>query len=210
MYIQILIDNVDSWLNIYINELIEELINMKCKTKFINNSEKVEEGDILLILSCNKIFTNLDLNKYNLVVHESSLPKGKGWSPMTWQVLEGLNRIPITLFEAINEVDSGVIYEQDVILLEGHELIEEIRLKQWCATKNLILKFIEKYPFIKSSEQVGDSTYYKRRNESNSQVDVEKSIAEQFNLLRIVDNERYPAFFILNSQKYILKITKQL
>lgn len=32
---------------------------------------------------------------------------------------------------------------------------------------------------------------------------------EQFNLLRIADNENYPAFFILNGQKYILKIYKE-
>jgi methionyl-tRNA formyltransferase len=30
-------------------------------------------------------------------VHESALPQGQGWSPMTWQILEGASPIPVTL-----------------------------------------------------------------------------------------------------------------
>ena len=36
-----------------------------------------------------------------------------------------------------------------------------------------------------------------------------KSIDEQFNLLRVCDNERYPAFFYKDGVKYILKINKE-
>ena len=38
--------------------------------------------------------------------------------------------------------------------------------------------------------------------------DSNKSLKEQFNLLRIVDNINYPAFFELDRHKYILKIEK--
>ena len=34
-----------------------------------------------------------------------------------------------------------------------------------------------------------------KRTPADSEIDPGKSILEQFNLLRIVDSERYPAFF---------------
>ena len=43
---------------------------------------------------------------------------------MSWQILEGLNKIPITIFEASSNVIQR--YDQDLICLEGHELVDEI------------------------------------------------------------------------------------
>ena len=37
---------------------------------------------------------------------------------------------------------------------------------------------------------------------------INKSIKDQFNLLRIVDDERYPAFFEIDGSKYFIKIYK--
>jgi methionyl-tRNA formyltransferase len=44
------------------------------------------------------------------------------------------------------------------------------------------------------------------RTSKDSKLNMNKTIKNQFNLLRIVDNERYPAYFIYNNKKYILKI----
>jgi methionyl-tRNA formyltransferase len=148
------------------------------------------------------------LNKHNLVVHESDLPRGKGWSPVSWQVLEGKNKMAISLFEATKSVDDGPIYHQIMLELEGHELWPEIKHKQGMITQQLIIKFVQDYPNNTAKPQAGDSTYYQRRTPKDSELDIYKSIADQFNLLRICDNERYPAFFMKDGQKYILKIEK--
>jgi methionyl-tRNA formyltransferase len=47
----------------------------------------------------------LKLYKSNIVVHPSKVPLGKGWSPLAWKVLEGLDYIPVSLFEAVEAVD---------------------------------------------------------------------------------------------------------
>jgi methionyl-tRNA formyltransferase len=47
-----------------------------------------------------------------------------------------------------------------------------------------------------------------KRTLEDSRLDPMKSIAEQFNLLRVVDNSRYPAFFDLDGFRYIVKIEK--
>ena len=147
-------------------------------------------------------------NSINLVVHESALPKGRGWSPLTWQILEGINEIPISLLEVDEKVDSGKIFLRDKIKFQGHELINELRLKQAEYTFKLCKIFIEEYPknLKTGKSQAGRSTYYKKRTPEDSKIDVDKSIKDNFNLLRTVDNSNYPAFFNLNGKKYKLKI----
>ena len=145
-----------------------------------------------------------------LIVHESDLPKGKGWSPLTWQILEGQNRIPVTLLEAADKVDSGMIYGQRWIEFEGHELIDELRAGQAEATHHLCRWFVDHYPASGEggAPQQGEESVYARRRPDDSQLDPYKALAEQFELLRVVDNQRYPAFFDYRGQQYQLRITK--
>ena len=209
MLIQILVDNPNSWIVDYAKQLVNILKKkFDIKVSLIYKHEEVIEGDILCLLSCEKIFKKLDLNKYNLVVHESYLPKGKGWSPLTWQILEGYSKIPITLFEAEEKIDSGVIYNQDFIELNGDELLPEIKHRQGIKTIDLIVDFIENIDKVIGREQIGEETFYPKRKSEDSELDIDKSIKEQFNLLRVCDNERYPAFFTLKGKKYIIKTYK--
>ena len=159
MLIQILVDNKDSWIIPYTVILKNKIIdNFNFEVKLIYDSDCVIKGDVLCLLSCEKIFKKLDLNKYNLVVHESFLPKGKGWSPISWQILEGKNTIPVTLFEANKKVDSGVIYGQEVINFSGHELLTEIKAYSKHFIQNS--KFSEKLP-KKSSKELMLNRYYR-------------------------------------------------
>lgn len=208
MIVQILVDNKNSWYVPFAHKLKEKLSQITDSTLVIHDHSEVKSGDVLCLVSCEKIFRNLELNHTNIVVHESDLPKGKGWSPVSWQVLEGKSKIPVTLFEASKDIDSGVIYFQDFIELDGLELLDEIKNQQGLITNRLIEKYIESYPSIKGKKQFGKSTFYKKRTSIDSELDINKTIKEQFNLLRIVDNERYPAYFTINGKKYTLKINK--
>jgi len=64
----------------------------------VHNANELLTGEFCFYLSYGKIVSKdmLSRFKHNLVVHESDLPQGKGWSPLTWQILEGKNRIPVT------------------------------------------------------------------------------------------------------------------
>lgn len=208
MLIQILVDNVSSWIIPYAEVLYDLLEKKGHDVKLLHSHEEVKKGDILCLLSCEQIFKKLNLNKHNLVVHESDLPEGKGWSPLTWQILEGKNDIPVTLFEASENVDAGDIYAKEYIHLEGHELLDEIKHQQGLKTNKLILDFVDRYPNVKGAAQKGKSTYYPKRMPQDSSIDIAKSIKEQFNLFRVCDNERYPAYFKLNGKKYLIKIYK--
>ncbi|WP_420386058.1 formyltransferase family protein [Roseivirga sp.] len=207
--IQILVDNPNSWIIPYARELVDKLKELDFDARLLHRHSDVVQGDILCLLSCERIFRQLNLNQFNLVVHESDLPKGKGWSPVTWQVLEGKKRIPVTLLEASEEVDAGPIYDKEYIDLEGYELLSEIKHQQGLLTQRLILKFLSRYPNVVAVTQSGKESFYEKRGPEDSRLDPEKSLGEQFELLRVCDNERYPAFFTWRGKDFIIRIYRK-
>jgi methionyl-tRNA formyltransferase len=209
MRIQILIDNTSSWIIPFTKQWIQALNSENISCNLLHNQSEVTEGEILCLLGCEKKYLSLHLNKYNLVVHESDLPTGRGMSPMTWQILEGNNEIVVSLLEATDEIDAGLVYYKEIIKLTGNELAEDWRKLQAEATFKLLNQFIKNFPYNIGNIQNGEATYYPKRNSNDSKMDIHKTIAEQFNLLRVVDNERYPAWFEINGVYYELKIMKK-
>jgi methionyl-tRNA formyltransferase len=209
MKITILTDNPNSWILPYVEELKKQLSEIHTIHHVYKTSDIIG-GDIMLVLSCEKILKleYLKLHKSNVVVHPSKVPLGKGWSPLAWQVLEGCNDIPVSLFEAVEAVDAGDVYIVDYIKLEGHELNDEIKHQQGLLTMKMVKKYIAEFDSMIGIPQSGEETFYPRRRQKENELDINKTIAEQFNLLRVVDNERYPAHFHINGKKYILKIYK--
>lgn len=213
MIITILTDNPKSWYIPYAQKLTRTLLDDGHDAVLVHNVHEIRHGDLAFFLSCEKIIKKdvRDKNKHSLVVHSSDLPKGKGWSPLTWQVLEGKNKITNTLFEAQDKVDAGDIYAQNVIELNGDELLEDLHCLQGESINRLVLEFIQKVKNLNGTalvgkKQVGEESFYPKRTSADSELDVNKSLKDQFNLLRIVDNEKYPAFFNLAGKKYLLKI----
>lgn len=209
MNISILTDNPNSWIIPYVEELKKNL-SKKHQLSHVFNAVDLVGGDINLILSCEKILPTkyLKLYRSSIVVHPSKVPHGKGWSPLAWQVLEGCNKIPVSLFEAVESVDAGDVYLVDYIDLNGHELNEEIKHKQGLITIKMVEEYINNFENLKGKPQSGEESFYQKRTKKYNELDINKTIADQFNLLRIVDNERYPAFFVKDGIEYTVKIYK--
>jgi methionyl-tRNA formyltransferase len=168
-------------------------------------------GDILFLVSCSQLIGDAERAKFPhiLVLHASDLPRGRGWSPHIWSILEGEYLITVCLLEAANPVDSGPIWAKTQFTLEGHELLPEIDQKLFSAELELMSNAVRELGVHRSTPQAGDpGPYRQRRTPSHSRLDPGKSIAEQFDLLRVVDNERYPAFFEYRGKRYVLKIEK--
>ena len=202
----------ESWFIPYAKKFVETLKSNGYESERFNCYMDVDDSyEIVFMLSYFEVADKsfLEKHKHVLVVHESDLPHGKGWAPLFWQILEGKNETPIGLFEASGKVDSGDIYLKDTMKLEGHELHEEIREKQAMKTTELCLNFLENYENLKPQKQEGKESEYKRRTPEDSELDINKSVSEQFNLLRIVNNEKFPAFFRYKDRTYILKIFKR-
>ena len=173
---------------------------------------ELKGGDFCFYLSCGQIVSSEILSRFknNLVVHESDLPKGKGWSPLTWQIIADQNKIPVTLFEAQNKVDSGAIYGQEWMTFTGTELIGDLRQEQASQTFKLCHRFVNEYPAILKTArpQSGEESFYPRRRPQDSQLSINATLKECFPTFRVVDNVRYPAFFEYRGQKYNIAIEK--
>ncbi len=207
--VSILVDN-DSWILPYASDLVDKINHNGDNAVLCRRHEQIEKGMVAFFLGCIHVTPKLILenNLFNLVVHESDLPEGKGFAPLTWQILEGKKTIPVCLIEAIDKVDSGPIYLRKELNFYGNELNDEIRHGQGLITLQLCLEFLEQENVPVAKPQTGKESFYTRRTPLHSELDVHKSIIEQFDLLRVVDNDRYPAFFEINGHTYILKIEK--
>ena len=203
-----LFDRCNDWLAQHFPEYFYASTELDIHTLY--DEKEVRGYDIVFVLGYTKLLKGeiLEANNLLLVVHESDLPKGRGFAPVQWQILEGFNSITVCLIRVFDEADTGDICEKMTLSLSGTELYDEIRMKQAKITFKLIEQFLKKYPNINFTKQKGEPSIYKRRTPSDSQLDVDKTIREQFNLLRISNNEEWPAFFEISGQTYQLKIEK--
>jgi methionyl-tRNA formyltransferase len=211
MKISILCSSPDHPVNSSLVEWQVEMIKAGHNVDIFRRKCELKGGDLLFLISCSEIIAEIDRNKFkhSLVIHASDLPEGRGWSPHIWAIAEGRNNIIVSLLEADDSVDSGDIWMKKTFTLEGHELLSEINKKLFQIELELMTEAVENYADIKPYGQVSPcEKYYSKRTSESSCLDLDKSIKEQFNLLRVVDNTRYPAYFVFEGHKYTLKIEK--
>ena len=173
-------------------------------------NEVPPEGDILFLVSCSEFVTKpiRQRFRYTLVLHASDLPQGKGWSPHVWSILQGASKITVSLINAEDEIDSGDIWQKVTFDLDGTELYQEINQKLFAAELSLIEWACKHIDNAKSQAQQGEQSYFKRRSPEHSRIDPELSLAEQFDLLRVCDEERFPAYFDFRGQRYRIRLEK--
>ena len=207
--VTVVVDN-HSWIVPYAEQLVLRARSLGFEAIFAGSYDAMNGGDIAFCLGCTKIAreSTLAKNKWNLVVHESALPLGRGFAPIAWQVINGARSIPVVLMQADVGADTGPIVEQDEIKLTGYELCDELRRMQGEMTIVLCERFLEKHPDCPLQPQIGEPTYFRRRTPEDSRLDPDRTIRDQFNLLRTVDNDRYPAFFEIDGHRYQIQISR--
>ena len=180
------------------------------KVDVFSSKKELTGGDILFLISCNEIITCEIRKQYTktLVIHASDLPAGRGWSPHIWQILEGQNLFTVTLLEAEDKVDTGAIWKKLNFQLQGHELADEINEKLFDTELKLMSFAIENFHVKPIAQKEGTSSCYSKRTPQDSKLDPNKTIAEQFNMLRVADNNRFPAFIDHFGYRYFLKLEK--
>jgi methionyl-tRNA formyltransferase len=146
-----------------------------------------------------------------LVLHASDLPRGRGWSPYIWEIASGASEFTVSLIEASEPVDTGRIWLKTKCRFEGHELLPEIHERLFAAETELMTQAVERLETLEPQPQQGEpGPYFRRRTPEDSRLDPERSIAAQFDLLRVVDSQRFPAFFEHRGHRYRLTIEKEV
>jgi len=215
MKIQILISKT-SWANNFQKNILYKIKKFSKKIKIIDSHLKLQKKyDVNIVFSYFKIIPKkyLKRSKANIVPHESDLPKGRGMSPLTWQILENKNEIVFSLVEASQKVDMGKIYYKKKIKIPKDALFDDIKKIQLKTNLLLIDRFLNYFKknkkLPKGKDGIGKGNFYNKRTTKDSRLNINQTIKKQFNLLRIVDNNNYPAFFKMYGKKFFIKITKK-
>lgn len=182
------------------------------QVELVRKKSELSGGDILFLISCSEIVGSADRSAYRatLVLHASDLPRGRGWSPHIWQLIEGAGEITLSLLEAEDKVDSGRIWKKLKFPVPKHALWDEINARLFDAEIELIDFAVSEFEQIRPTAQdlTIEPSYYARRTPTDSQVDPSQSIASQFDRIRVCDPNRFPAFFELHGKKYKLILEK--
>lgn len=211
MKISVICSNLSHPVNSYLSDWIER----HCRDHeidLVQNKSQLRGGDILLLVSCSELMTEQDRAGYgvSLVLHASDLPKGRGWSPHIWELAGGATHITLSLLEVAEKVDSGKIWKKVRIPLPSTLLWDEINHLIFTAEIELMDFAVASYGRIQPQAQAlgVEPTYFRRRTVEDSRIDPHKSIAEQFDLIRVCDPARFPAFFDLRGRRYTLKLER--
>ncbi len=156
--VNILMDGPDCWILPWARQLQEKLRQRGFRTRLAVAEHELQPADVCFLLGCTRLLPEslLAMHRHNIVVHESRLPRGRGFAPLSWQVLEGASEIPFSLFEATGEADSGPVYLEDAIRLQGTELMPELRTLQGEMTVSLCLRFMDAGGALEGRPQSGE------------------------------------------------------
>jgi methionyl-tRNA formyltransferase len=177
----------------------------------LSDRSELTSGDVLFLVSCRQIVGRALRSQFRrvFVLHASDLPKGRGMSPHVWAIVGGADRVCVSLMEAADTLDTGDVWLKTWFSLDGHELLPEINAKLFAAELELMTRAVEDFETLQPAPQTGEpEPYLRARTPDDSRLDPDKTLAEQFNLLRVVDNERYPAFMDHRGHRYVVRIEK--
>ncbi|WP_028304744.1 formyltransferase family protein [Oceanospirillum maris] len=196
-----------------VNQMLERWIakHSDINVQLCRTLSELTGGEILFLISCSELVSQKIRShyKHTLVIHASDLPKGRGWSPYIWEVIAGATEITISLIEANDKVDTGNIWRKVTRNIPSHALYDEINNALFDAEEELMDFAVSNYQSIKPAPQVDDhASYYPKRTPSDSEIDPQRSIADQFDKIRVSDPSRYPAYFEFRGHQYKVTLEK--
>lgn len=198
-----------------VNRFLKQWISKNQKSHEVSLLRKRSElrgGDLLFLVSCHEIIRKSERQLFGktLVIHASDLPQGRGWSPHIWTIAEGGSDITLSLLEANDATDSGDIWKKLAIKIPKHALWDEINQYVFRAELELMDFAVANFETVQPEAQNPSikPSYFDKREPGHSEIEPNKSIAEQFDLIRVCDPNRFPAFFKLHGHTYAIHLEK--
>lgn len=157
--------------------------------------------DLVFFIGWSHIIPNILIDKYKCIcLHPSPLPKYRGGSPIQNQIINGEVDSAVTFFIMDQGLDTGDIIYQSYISLNGKlddifKNIELIGIKDI----NKIITDYKNNQIVTYKQDDSKSTFYKRRNESESEINIEEILNDEpvylYNKIRSL-NDPYPNAYI--------------
>ena len=157
MKIEILNTDTNHPINPYLSELKAKLEHSH-SISIIRSPKQVTNGDLLFLVSCNELVDSAVTGRFKhaMVLHASDLPKGRGWSPHIWELLNGAEHITLSLLDAAAAIDCGDIYTKVTIDIPRTALWDEVNKLLFTAEIQLIEFAIQNFESLKQYSQNSD------------------------------------------------------
>ena len=194
------------------HQLLVDLLEKNNLTnyKILSTYEEIDEtSDIVFLSGVHYIVPEVYLNKPKYGVycfHESPLPEGRGSAPIHWAVSNNRPNLTVSLFQANAKIDKGFIVTQvnvPITITDVYEDLENKRLEGIKLAFEVLLEELSEGCIV-LRRQTGSSSYNKKRSITNSELDVNKTLAELWNHIRVCDNDKFPAYFKVGDKKIII------
>lgn len=133
------------------------------------------------------------LNEFSCVCfHMTDVPYGRGGSPLQNLISRGHQETKLTALKMTSQLDAGAVYLKVPLSLQGSaQEIFERSAKLSFEMINSIIK-LEPIP----TEQTGKVTMFSRRTAEQSKIQGNETIAELYDLIRMMDADSYPKAFL--------------
>lgn len=191
--------------------LADVLENKKIRYTIINNIEEINNSyDIIFGSGIYKIIKEpfLSLPKYGLIFfHETPLPEGRGNAPLQWTILNNRKNLTVTAFKAEEKMDAGDYLYQYNIGVDPMDTLQDIEKKRKLGIKGCFDNFLDEMQqgYLIFRKQSGCSSISSKRKPEDSELDCCKTLKELWDNIRVCNNDEYPAFFIMDKKKVILR-----
>lgn len=143
-----------------------------------------------------------------IALHESLLPKYRGFAPVNWAIINGENKTGVTLFFLSEGIDNGEIIAQKTIRISHQDTAWNVYEKTSSASIELLRKFLPllkkgKAPRKKQVEE--QASYTCARIPDDGLIDWTDSTNNIYNLIRGLSYPYPGAFTYLNGDKLIIE-----
>lgn len=190
---------------------IESISNKEAKKNIISSLIKQNNIDFVLCIKWRYMISDELINetKYGgFVIHDSLLPKYRGFAPLNWAIINGETEVGATFFKIIDKMDAGPIISQKKLVINENENIFIIEKKMVNIYKEIIYQDITKIRnednFLLQNEE--EATYCCMRRPEDSKIDWTKSAREIHNFVRALAPPFPSAFTFYDDKK--IEITK--
>ena len=178
--------------------------------RLLNKHDNITNENMVFCVNYYKIIppSITDTLKYGVwIFHGSDLPKGRGWAPLAWTLINRESKFVLTLFKADGGMDTGMYFDKRSVNINETTTIYWLREKSYEMIKDLICSLFNEITSTGSitlHQQEGTPTTYVRRTPKDSELDINRPLKELWSTIRACHNDDYPAFFKIGDSKITL------
>lgn len=185
-------------------------------TKSIKNAQsfnivKAINPDLIIVMGWRTLIPEeiISIPRYGAVgVHESLLPKYRGFAPVNWAVINGEKETGVTLFYLAKGVDSGDIIDQKIVTIGPSDTAWNIYNKTAKDSLEILknyLKNLQKGNIKTRKQNHKNATYTVARVPNDGLISWDWNSEKIYNLIRGLSSPYPGAFSYYKNQKIIIQ-----